>query len=51
MLPKLGNCIDAMENGVQKVHILDGRLAHSLLLEIFTKEGIGTMIFPDDADI
>ena len=51
MLPKLGNCIDAMENGVQKVHILDGRLAHSLLLEIFTKEGIGTMIFPDDANI
>lgn len=51
MLPKLGNCIDAMENGVQRVHILDGRIAHCLLLEVFTKEGIGTMIFPDDADI
>ncbi len=51
MLPKLGNCVDAVENGVQRVHILDGRLAHCLLLEIFTKEGIGTMIFPDDAVI
>jgi acetylglutamate kinase len=51
MLPKLGNCVDAVENGVQRVHILDGRLAHCLLLEIFTKEGIGTMIFPDDVVI
>ncbi len=51
MLPKLGNCVDAVENGVHRVHILDGRLAHCLLLEIFTKEGIGTMIFPDDAVI
>ena len=48
MLPKLGNCIDAIESGVQRVHILDGRLAHCLLLEIFTKDGIGTMITPDD---
>jgi acetylglutamate kinase len=48
MLPKLGNCIDAIESGVQRVHILDGRLAHCLLLEIFTKDGIGTMITGDD---
>ena len=42
MLPKLHNCIDAIENGVSKVHILDGRIAHCLLLEIFTNKGIGT---------
>lgn len=51
MLPKLGNCIDAIESGVQRVHILDGRLAHCLLLEIFTSSGIGTMIYPDGATI
>ncbi|MBR1471788.1 MAG: acetylglutamate kinase [Lachnospiraceae bacterium] len=48
MLPKLGNCIDAIESGVQRVHILDGRLPHCLLLEVFTNQGIGTMIAPDD---
>ncbi len=42
MLPKLNNCIDAIENGVSRVHILDGRIAHCLLLEIFTNKGIGT---------
>lgn len=47
MLPKLNGCIDAVENGVNRVHILDGRIAHSLLLEIFTDEGIGTMIVPN----
>ena len=47
MLPKLNNCIDAIENGVHKVHILDGRLPHSLLLEIFTSDGVGTMIVND----
>ena len=47
MLPKLNNCIDAVENGVSKVHILDGRIAHCLLLEIFTKKGIGTVILGD----
>ncbi|MBR5419541.1 MAG: acetylglutamate kinase [Lachnospiraceae bacterium] len=47
MLPKLGNCIEAIDSGVQRVHILDGRLAHCLLLEIFTRRGIGTMIVPD----
>ena len=44
MLPKIQNCIDAMKKGVNRVHILDGRVPHCLLLEIFTNQGIGTMI-------
>lgn len=44
MLPKLNNCIDAIEHGVSRVHILDGRIPHCLLLEIFTNKGIGTAI-------
>lgn len=44
MLPKLQNCIDAIESGVSRVHILDGRIPHCLLLEIFTNKGIGTAI-------
>ncbi len=47
MLPKLNNCIDAIENGVSRVHILDGRIAHCLLLEIFTNRGIGTAILSE----
>ena len=47
MLPKLNNCIDAIEEGVSRVHILDGRIAHCLLLEIFTNKGIGTAIIGD----
>jgi len=47
MLPKLSNCIDAIDNGVSRVHILDGRIAHCLLLEIFTNKGIGTAILND----
>ena len=47
MLPKLNNCIDAIENGVSRVHILDGRILHCLLLEIFTNKGIGTAILND----
>ncbi|MCR5848775.1 MAG: acetylglutamate kinase [Lachnospiraceae bacterium] len=50
MLPKLTNCTSAMEAGVNRVHILDGRIPHCLLLEIFTKEGIGTMIMPDSGE-
>lgn len=50
MLPKLHNCIDAIENGVSRVHILDGRIPHCLLLEIFTNKGIGTAILKDAAD-
>lgn len=49
MLPKLNNCMDAVENGVSRVHILDGRIAHCLLLEIFTNKGIGTAILNDDS--
>ena len=45
MLPKLQNCIDAIQSGVSRVHILDGRIPHCLLLEIFTDKGIGTAIF------
>ena len=48
MIPKLNNCIDAIEYGVARVHILDGRIAHCLLLEIFTNRGIGTAILGDE---
>lgn len=47
MLPKLNNCTSAIRNGVNRVHILDGRIAHCLLLEIFTNSGIGTVIMRD----
>ena len=47
MLPKLNNCIDAIEQGVSRVHILDGRVAHCLLLEFFTEKGIGTAILKE----
>ena len=50
MIPKLKNCIDAIEHGVNRVHILDGRIPHSLLLEIFTNKGIGTAILKDDGE-
>lgn len=48
MLPKLNNCTTAIRNGVNRVHILDGRIPHCLLLEIFTNEGIGTAIIRDE---
>ncbi len=48
MLPKLNNCTSAIESGVSRVHILDGRMPHCLLLEIFTKKGIGTAIIADE---
>lgn len=48
MLPKLNNCIDAIENGVSRVHILDGRIPHCLLLEFFTNKGIGTAILHEE---
>ena len=47
MLPKLNGCTMAVKNGVNNVHILDGRIPHSMLLEIFTSQGIGTMILKD----
>ena len=49
MLPKLQNCIQAIESGTSRVHILDGRIAHCMLLEIFTNKGIGTAILGNDA--
>lgn len=48
MIPKINNCVDAVENGVERVHILDGRREHCLLLEFFTNKGIGTAIIRDD---
>jgi amino acid carrier protein len=47
MLPKIQSCIDAIEGGVSRVHILDGRIPHSLLLEFYTNKGIGTAIMGD----
>lgn len=51
MLPKLQNCIDAIREGVSRVHILDGRIPHCLLLEIFTNQGIGTAIVREDEEL
>ena len=50
MLPKLQNCIDAIRDGVSRVHILDGRIPHCLLLEIFTDKGIGTAIINSEEE-
>ena len=47
MLPKLSNCIDAIESGVSRVHIIDGRIPHSILMEIFSDRGVGTAILGD----
>ena len=46
MLPKLRSAAEALKAGVSKVHLIDGRLAHSMLLEFFTDKGIGTQIIP-----
>lgn len=48
MVPKIAGCLKALDSGVQKVHIIDGRIPHALLLEIFTPEGVGTEIRRDD---
>ncbi len=48
MLPKLNNCVDAIESGVSRVHIMDGRIPHCLLLEIFTNKGVGTAILGEN---
>lgn len=50
MIPKLQNCIDAIAEGVNRVHILDGRIPHCLLLEFFTNTGIGTAILRDEEE-
>jgi acetylglutamate kinase len=46
MIPKVESCIAALRRGVRRAHVLDGRLPHALLLEFFTKEGVGTMVTP-----
>ncbi len=48
MLPKVDSCVEAIQAGVQRVHLIDGRMPHSLLLEIFTKQGVGTEIKDDE---
>lgn len=47
MIPKLTSAIEAMEAGIRRVHLVDGRVAHSLILELFTPEGLGTMLTHD----
>jgi acetylglutamate kinase len=49
MIPKIEGCLDTLEQGVKKIHIIDGRLRHSLLLEIYTTSGVGTELIRDDA--
>lgn len=46
MAPKMEACVRAVRGGVRQAHVLDGRVPHSLLLEVFTDEGIGTMVVP-----
>jgi len=46
MIPKLESCVSALKHGVRSAHVLDGRLPHALLLEFFTREGVGTMVRP-----
>lgn len=50
MVPKMDACVRAVRGGVPRAHVIDGRLPHGLLLEVFTNDGVGTMVFPDDAD-
>ena len=50
MLPKIQNCIDALKGGITRIHIMDGRIPHSLLLEIFKNKGIGTAILRDEEE-
>jgi acetylglutamate kinase len=47
MIPKVNCCLDALEDGVTKTHIVDGRMEHAILLEIFTDVGIGTQIYQE----
>jgi acetylglutamate kinase len=49
MLPKINSCVHALESGINKVHMIDGRVRHTLLLEIFTDEGVGTQIVRPDS--
>jgi acetylglutamate kinase len=51
MLPKINSCVHALEAGINKVHMIDGRVRHTLLLEIFTDEGVGTQIVRPDSEM
>jgi acetylglutamate kinase len=46
MVPKVASCVAAVRNGVGRAHLLDGRIPHALLLEFFTRQGVGTMVTP-----
>ena len=48
MIPKMAACLKAVDEGVERAHIVDGRLPHSMLLETFTTAGIGTQVVPDE---
>jgi acetylglutamate kinase len=47
MIPKMEACAKAVRGGVRGAHVIDGRIAHSVLLEVFTSRGIGTMVLPE----
>lgn len=47
MIPKVEACLETLEKGVRKIHIIDGRVRHSLLLEVYTSKGVGTEIVKD----
>jgi acetylglutamate kinase len=49
MIPKLQACLETLDKGVRKIHIIDGRLRHSLLLEVYTSRGVGTEIVREQA--
>ena len=51
MIPKVEGCLDTVVRGVRRAHIIDGRIPHSIILEMFTKKGIGTMIVKDKSEI
>ncbi|ALG08111.1 acetylglutamate kinase [Kibdelosporangium phytohabitans] len=51
MVPKMEACLRAVRGGVPQAHVIDGRQAHSVLLEVFTSEGVGTMVLPDEGDV
>ena len=48
MIPKMEACLAAVRGGVPRAHVIDGRLAHSVLLEVFTGSGVGTMVLPEE---
>jgi acetylglutamate kinase len=50
MVPKMEACLRAVRGGVSQAHVIDGRVAHSVLLEVFTTEGVGTMVLPEEGD-